>query len=164
MGVNFETTNVKSMNLAHNIIGFHHVSIKANQFESTVEFYKNLGFEPLHSWSLPEINMEKCTMLYHKAIHFYLEICDKNAAMPTQGRKRNAEDEYVENALLHICFVVKDAELARQQALGYGALDLSHGVAEVALKSDIKTVHVQNSLVYSPNGEVIEFLEQVDFA
>lgn len=152
------------MNLAQNIIGFHHVSIKAEQFESTIEFYKNLGFEPVHSWSLPEINMEKCTMLYHKAINFYLEICDKNAVMPTQGRKREAEDDYIENALLHICFEVKDANLARQQALQYGAIDLSLGVDEVELKSDIKTIHVRNSLVYSPNGEVIEFLERVNFA
>ncbi|WP_312191935.1 hypothetical protein [Sphingobacterium sp.] len=83
--------------------------------------------------------------------------------MPTQGRKRKTDDEYIENALLHICFVVKDAELARQQALAYGAKDLSHGVVDMDISNQSKTVKARNSLVYSPNGEVIEFLEKVDF-
>lgn len=151
------------MKLAQNIIGFHHVSIKAEQFDTTLAFYQHLGFEVVHSWSLPEINMEQCAMLYHKAINFYLEVCDQKADMPTQGRKRQAGDEYIENALLHICFEVKDAALAREEALQYGALDLSGGVSAIALNNPIKTVHVKNSLVYSPNGEVIEFLEQVNF-
>lgn len=151
------------MDLENNIIGFHHVSIKANEFENTLAFYKGLGFEIVHSWSLPDFNMEKCVMLHHKAIDYYLEICDKNADMPTQGRKRKTDDEYVENALLHICFVVKDAELARQQAFAYGAKDLSHGVVDMNISNQSKTVKARNSLVYSPNGEVIEFLEKVDF-
>ena len=79
------------MDLENNIIGFHHVSIKANEFENTLAFYKGLGFEIVHSWSLPDFNMEKCVMLHHKAIDYYLEICDKNADMPTQGRKRKTE-------------------------------------------------------------------------
>lgn len=151
------------MDLKNNIIGFHHVSIKANEFEHTVDFYRSFGFEIVHSWSLPEINMDKCVMLHHKAINYYLEICDKNADMPTQGRKRHINDEHIENALLHICFVVKDAERARQQALAYGATDLSHGAVDIDLSNRTKTVTARNSLVYSPNGEVIEFLEAVDF-
>ena len=151
------------MTLADNISGFHHVSIKAQNWEETLAFYKSLGFEVLHSWSLPEINMEKCAILHHPTINFHLEICDKQADMPTQGRKRQEGEGYVENALLHICFEVKDAELARRQALAFGARDLSEGLAEIKLRNELKTVHARNSLVYSPNGEVIEFLEAVDF-
>ena len=151
------------MNLADNISGFHHVSIKAQNWEETLTFYQNLGFEVLHSWSLPEINMEKCVMLQHPGINFHLEICDKNADMPTQGRKRQEGEGYVENALLHICFTVQDAELAHRQALAFGAIDLSKGLADMELRNELKTVHARNSLVYSPNGEVIEFLEPVKF-
>lgn len=159
----FEKTNLYLMDLKQNISGFHHVAIKANDLELTVNFYQQLGFEIVHEWSLPEFNLERCLMLHHKGINYYLEICDKNADMPTQGRKRMLQDPYIENALLHICFTVKDADAAREQALQYGAKDLSNGSAELPLKNGHKTVYVKNSLVYSPNGEVIEFLEQVAF-
>lgn len=151
------------MDLQNNIIGFHHVSIKAIDFDNTVRFYKNLGFEILHSWSLPDFNLQKCVMLYNKAINYYLEVCDKDANMPTQGRKRKPDDQYIENALLHICFIVKDADLARKQALACGAKDLSEQLFEIDLSNETKTIKVRNTLVYSPNGEVIEFLEKVDF-
>ncbi|MND61373.1 Glyoxalase-like domain protein [compost metagenome] len=159
----FESTKLSNMDLKNNIIGFHHISIKAKDFEHTVDFYKNFGFEIVHSWSLPDFNLEKCVMLHNRAINYYLEICDENGAIPTQGRKRRPDDEYIENALLHICFVVRDADAARKQALEYGAKDLSQGLFELDLSNNTKTVPVRNSLVYSPNGEVIEFLEKIDF-
>jgi len=151
------------MNLSNNIIGFHHVSIKANNFEETLLFYQKLGFQEVHRWSLPAFNLDKCVMLKHQAIGYHLEICDKDADIPTQGRKREVGDPYIENALLHICFTVKDAEEARKKALEIGATDLSNGVFTLDLVDGEKTVNVRNSLVYSPNGEVIEFLEQTTF-
>lgn len=151
------------MELTENITGFHHVSIKAKNIEETIQFYQKLGFEAVHDWSLPDFNIEKCAMLHQKKLNYYLEICDKNADMPTQGRKRLHEDEYVENALLHICFTVQNADEARKKALEYGAKDLSNGIFQLDLTNIGKTVNVKNSLVYSPNGEVIEFLEHVDF-
>lgn len=151
------------MDLSQNIVGFHHVAIKAQKFEETIAFYQKLGFETVHNWSLPEFNLEKCSILHNKVIDYYLEICDKSADFPTQGRKRKDDDEYIENSLLHICFVVKDAEVARQQAIKWGAKDLSNGVFQLDLSNKIKTINARNSLVYSPNGEVIEFLEKVDF-
>lgn len=164
LGMNiFDDIKLKDMDLQHNIIGFHHVSIKAKDFENTVDFYTHFGFEIVHKWSLPDFNLEKCVMLHHRAINYYLEICDEHADIPTQGRKRKPDDEYIENALLHLCFVVKDADLARKQALACGAQDLSQGLFELDLSNETKGIHVRNSLVYSPNGEVIEFLEQLDF-
>lgn len=151
------------MELKDNIIGFHHLSIKAQDFDGTITFYGKLGFKIVHEWSLPEFNLERCAMLFNASIGYYLEICDKNAAIPTQGRRRQEGDEYVENALLHLCFTVADAEDARIQAIAHGAQDLSGSVFQLTLRQDTKEVTVRNSLVYSPNGEVIEFLEQVDF-
>ncbi|MFD2965773.1 VOC family protein [Sphingobacterium bambusae] len=142
------------MNLAKNIIGFHHVSIKANDLDTTINFYQNLGFSTVHGWSLPEINMQKCVMMYNRSINYYLEICDKGAQMPTQGRARKDGDEYIENALLHMCFTVKNAAAARTEALKYGAKELSESAIELELTSVEKSVKVTNSLVYGPNEKL----------
>ncbi len=151
------------MNLQDNIIGFHHYSLKAENMDLTIKFYESLGFKVLHSWSLPDFNLKKCVMMHNRKINAYIEICDKNANMPSQGRKRNTDEELVENSILHICFVVKDAGKARVEALKNGAKDLSEGLFEIDLSNDNKNINVRNSLVYSPNGEVIEFLESVSF-
>ncbi|MEN7551681.1 VOC family protein [Rapidithrix thailandica] len=145
-----------------NIIGFHHFSIKAQRFQQTVDFYGTLGFKEVHSWSLPEFHLEQCTMLYHPRLNTYIEICDKKAHFPTQGRRRKEGEDFVENAIMHLCFVVKDAQRAYETALGNGAKPLSERTS-LQLNSPVKSVSVANSLVYSPNGEVIEFLEAVEF-
>lgn len=146
----------------NNIIGFHHFAIKAKDFERTVEFYKTLNFEIVHDWSLPEFNLEKCVMLKNTAFDCYIEICDNNADFPTQGRKRKQGDPYVENSLMHICFTVVDAKKAYEEAIENGAKPLS-AKETLQLQNPQKSVTVSNSLVYSPNGEVIEFLEAVVF-
>ncbi|MCD1116413.1 VOC family protein [Chryseobacterium turcicum] len=151
------------MNLAENILDFHHYSLKVTDFRSTLKFYKALGFHEIHSWELPSFNLKKGMMLYNEKINCYIELFDKDAEIPTQGRKRNADEEFVENSILHICFTVENAEKAREEALKIGAKNLSDGVFEISLANDEKSVEVRNSLVYSPNGEVIEFLEKVSF-
>lgn len=92
------------------------------------------------------------------AFDCYIEICDRNADFPTQGRKRKEGERYVENALLHIYFSVKDAQKAYHHAISNGATPLSEKTT-LQLHNTAKSVQVSNSLVYSPNGEVIEFLE-----
>ncbi|MGL4584395.1 MAG: VOC family protein [Flavobacterium sp.] len=151
------------MELKDNIIGFHHYAIKAQEYDNTIHFYEQLGFIQIHSWSLPDFNLKQATMLFQPKLNLYLEVFDKDADIPTQGRKRQNNDEHIENALLHICFIVKDANLARIEALKIGAKDLSEGTLAITLSNANKRVSVTNSLVYSPNGEVIEFLEEVSF-
>lgn len=145
-----------------NIIGFHHFAIKAQDFNATVAFYAALGFEVLHQWSLPQFNLKQCAMLRHKAFNCHIEICDRDADFPGQGRKHIPGEDYVQGALLHICFTVKDAKAAYASAISFGAKPLS--VREtLRLDNNGKSITVSNSLVYSPNGEVIEFLEAVSF-
>lgn len=151
------------MNLSDNIKAFHHYAIKAQNFHTTLHFYKQLGFKLIHDWSLPEFNLEKGGMLYNSKINCYIEIFDKNAEIPSQGRKRSNGEEFIENSILHICFVVQDAEKARISAIESGAKDLSEGVLNISLINSRKSINVRNSIVYSPNGEVIEFLENVIF-
>lgn len=150
------------MIMNNNIKGFHHFAVKAQNVDETIEFYRTLNFEITHSWSLPQFNLEKCVMMKNKAFDCYIEICDNNADFPTQGRKRIPGDPYIENALLHICFTVEDAEKAFNEAVKNGAKPLS--VKEtLELENLGKRVKVSNSLVYGLNGEVIEFLETVSF-
>lgn len=146
----------------NNIKGFHHFALKAHDIEKTIAFYKTLNFEITHSWSLPEFNLEKCVMMKNTGFECYIEICDYNANFPTQGRKRKQGDPYIENSLLHICFTVTDARKAYTEAIENGARPLSQKET-LELKNNGKTITVSNSLVYSPNGEVIEFLETVTF-
>lgn len=146
----------------NNIKGFHHFAIKAQDFDKTVAFYKTLHFRTVHNWSLPEFRLERCVMLKNTQFDCYIEICDRNAVFPTQGRQRKSGEEYVENALLHICFMVEDAQKAFDEAIKNGAKALS-SKETLKLSSSSKQVEVSNSLVYSPNGEVIEFLEHVVF-
>lgn len=144
------------------IKGFHHFAIKAQDFESTVKFYESLHFEIVHSWSLPEFNLKQCVMMRNKFFDCHLEICDQDADFPSQGRKHKKGEPYVQNSILHICFTVEDSAVAFEHALKNGAVPLSKKEA-LELKSRHKTIKVANSLVYSPNGEVIEFLEEVNF-
>lgn len=151
------------MNLSDNITAFHHYSIKVIDFDKTLKFYEALGFKEVHSWSLPTFQLKKGMMIYSEKINTFIELFDKDADIPTQGRKRKENEEFVENSILHLCFTVKNATLAREEALKSGAKDLSQGVFEIKLANHQKSINVRNSLVYSPNGEVIEFLENVNF-
>ena len=101
-------------------------------------------------------------MMKNKAFDCHIEICDSNANFPTQGRRRKQGDPYVENSLLHICFTVIDAKKAYEEAIENGAKPLS-AKETLELRNLQKATTVSNSLVYSPNGEVIEFLEAVVF-
>lgn len=151
------------MILQDNITAFHHYSLKADDVSKTIVFYEAFGFKQLHEWALPEFHLSRCAMLYNEKIQTYLEICDRDAQMPTQGRFRKKGDEYIENNLLHICFQVIDAEEARTAAITLGAQALSDGTFKLDLNSQRKSVPVVNSLVYGLNGEVIEFLQPAKF-
>lgn len=148
--------------MEYTITGFHHFAIKAQDLEATVRFYETLGFETVHSWSLPEFSLKQCVMMRNASVNCHIEICDKDANFPSQGRKHEEGEEYVQNAIMHICFTVTNAAAAFQAALKNGARPLSDKET-LFLDSGPRSVSVSNSLVYSPNGEVIEFLEQVVF-
>jgi len=143
------------------IIGIHHIAIRAEDFEGTVQFYTEvLGFSVGHTWSLPEFNLRQAAMLKSPDGNSYIEIYDNEADIPAQGRKKKPEEAFVQTALLHLCLTVEDSKKAYDLAIEGGAKPC-HEPMVLHLGNPAITVH--NSLVYSPNGEVIEFLERVDF-
>lgn len=145
------------METNHNILGIHHVAIRAKDFDKTVQFYtQGLGFTVSHSWALPAFNIKQACMLKSGDGHSYIEVFDYSANAPTQGEKADDDSEIKTGALLHFALNVVDAKLAFEQAIEAGGTEC---VVPMVLQLGNPPVEVKNSLVYSPNGEVIEFLE-----
>lgn len=141
-----------------NILGLHHIAIRATDFEQTIQFYiEGLGFTVRHEWSLPEFNLQRAVMLASPDGTSYLEIFDKDADIAAQGRKIKQDEPYVQTALLHLSFRVKNAAEAYLTAIAAGAISC---IEPTELELGTPSVKVRNALVYSPNGEVIEFIEK----
>ncbi|PSK89100.1 VOC family protein [Taibaiella chishuiensis] len=145
----------------HGITGIHHIAIRATDFEATLAFYTQaLGFSLSHSWSLPAFNLKQAAMLRAADGLSYIELYDEAADIATQGRKRLPGEPLTQTALLHICLGTGDAAAAFHRAIAYGATPC---IEPMALELGEPAIKVRNALVYSPNGEVIEFLEPVAF-
>lgn len=143
------------------VSGIHHIAIRAKDFDATVAFYtRALSFSLSHAWSLPEFNLKQAAMLKSADGHSFIEIYDEAADIPAQGRKRLPGEPLVQTALLHLCLTVDDATDAFHRAIRFGATAC---LEPMVLELGTPVVTVRNSLVYSPNGEVIEFLEPVAF-
>ncbi|WP_316802580.1 VOC family protein [Pedobacter nototheniae] len=145
------------MKANHNVLGLHHIAIRAKDFDRTLNFYtQGLGFTVSHSWTLPEFNIKQACMLKSADGDSYIEIFDYQANAPTQGQKANGDEEIKTGSLLHFALNVVDAKLAFNQAIDAGGQEC---VKPMVLQLGKPAVEVKNALVYSPNGEVIEFLE-----
>ncbi len=95
---------------------------------------------------------------YHStSVVFYLDFYFN---LVSQGRKRNAGEEFVRGALLHFAINVNDVSKAYEIALAHGAMKcIEPSVVELGSTDKV----VKNALVYSPNGEVIEFINESIF-
>ncbi|BBB93495.1 VOC family protein [Methylomusa anaerophila] len=147
------------MNLIENnkVYGIHHIAIRAKDFEKTVRFYiEVLDFNIRHIWSLPEFNLKQAAMLKSRDGSSFIEIFDNDADIAAEGRRPLAGEEPVQGSLLHFSVLVDNAELAYSRALSAGA---SPCVPPMTLFLGDPPLAVRNALVYSPNGEVIEFME-----
>lgn len=143
------------------IKGLHHLAIRARDFEKTIAFYTTaLDFSVSHTWALPAFNLKQAAMLKSWDGHTFLEIFDASAAVPMEGRPAQDGEPIRTGALLHLAMSVDDAEAAYRRCLLAGAKPC---IEPMTLSLGNPAVNVRNSLVYSPNGEVIEFLEGLPF-
>lgn len=139
-----------------NVKGIAHVAIQAENFEALVAFYTNaLEFTEVYRWSLPQHGIEMAAMLKSSDGVTMIELFDNKADIAGQGRKRAAGEEIVKGALLHLALNVDDVQAAYDTALRHGATQCI-APSTFALGKPGKIV--SNALVYSPNGEVLEFL------
>ncbi|WP_342415798.1 VOC family protein [Paenibacillus sp. FSL R10-2782] len=141
--------------------GLAHVAIQAQDYQATIAFYTEvLGFKRGHHWSLPSFQIREASMLISPDQITCLEIFDNDAVIPAQGKKASSEDEIAHGALLHFAFYVDDVNEIYQKALAHGARTF---VKPDQLTLGEPPLVVKNAVIYSPNGEVIEFIEDVNF-
>jgi glyoxylase I family protein len=120
--------------------GFHHVAIRAVDFDATVRFYlEGLGCSVHFEFSVPGR-------------------IDRAAFLDTgEGRRRRLDEEPTEGALLHFCFRVADVEASYARALAAGAVSRVAPSKRQLGGDPPAEVHI--AFVSGPNGEVIEFLK-----
>ncbi|MEK5408769.1 MULTISPECIES: VOC family protein [Paenibacillus] len=141
--------------------GLAHVAIQARDHQATIAFYTEvLGFKRGHHWSLPSFRIQEASMLISPDQRTCLEIFDNDAVIPAQGKKAASEQDIAHGALLHLAFYVDNVDEIYQKALVHGARTF---VEPNQLTLGEPPLVVTNALVHSPNGEVIEFIEDVDF-
>ncbi|MCU6709165.1 VOC family protein [Paenibacillus sp. J5C_2022] len=139
-----------------NVKGIAHIAIQAKHFEQAVAFYTEaLEFQVAHTWSLPEFQLKKAAMLVSADRHTCIEVFDDEAQIAAQGSKAHSEEEMKHGALLHIAVAVDNVQEAYDRALKHGAANC---IPPMHLKLGEPAWEVHNALVYSPNGEVIEFI------
>ncbi|QLG37761.1 VOC family protein [Paenibacillus sp. E222] len=141
--------------------GLAHVAIQARNYEDTLSFYTDvLGFKVGHSWSLPVFQITEACMLISPDQRTCIELFDPGAVIAAEGEPADSPEAVKHGALLHFAFYVDNVEKIYEQALAHGAKPY---VQPDWISLGEPPLQVRNAVVHSPNGEVIEFLEEVDF-
>ena len=135
--------------------GFHHVAIRAVDFDETIRFYtEGLGFRVHYRFSVPE-RIDRAAFLDAGDGRF-IEVFGDGSTVQAEGRRRFPNEEPTEGAVLHFCLRVADVEASHAKALAAGAK--SRVAPRTAQLGTDPLVEVRIAFVTGPNGEVIEFL------
>jgi len=130
--------------------GFHHVAIRAIDFDATVKFYaEGLGCSVRFEFSVPG-RIDRAVFL-DMGDGRYIEVFGPGSTVQSEGRRRQPDEGPTEGALLHFCFRVADVAAAYTRALAAGAVSRIAPVSAPVVGGEI-------AFVTGPNGEVIEFL------
>jgi glyoxylase I family protein len=136
--------------------GFHHVAIRAVDFDQSIRFYtEGLGFRVHFPFSIPG-RIDRAAFLDTGDGRF-LELFGQGSTVQAEGRRRQPNEERTEGALLHFCLKVADTDASYARALAAGAESRIEPRA-VRLGEDPQ-VEVRIAFVTGPNGEVIEFMQ-----
>lgn len=128
-------------------MGFHHVALKANDFEESFKFYtEGLGMKFYTSWG--EGN-GKIAML---------DLGDGGILELFAGGEKI---ESTNNGYIHFAVKVDDVDAAFNRAIEYGATVMSEPKV-VPLDSAPVKLTLNCGFVYGPSGEQIEFFKVVD--
>ena len=135
---------------------FHHVALRATDFDRTVKFYtEGLGFKVHYEFAVPG-RIDRAAFL-DAGDGRYVEIFGPDSAVQSEGRRRQPGEERTEGALLHFCLRVADTDAAYARALAAGAE--SRIAPRVSTLRQDPLVEVRIAFVTGPEGEVIEFFQ-----
>ena len=134
--------------MANDIIkgmGFHHIGLKAADFEKSLAFYKALGLKEIVRWGEGEKTIAMLDLGDGGRIELFA----------------NGGDEFAEcGKWVHFAVCVEDVEHAYQVALAAGAT--SHIAPKVVpLDSSPEKISINIAFVKGPDGEQVEFFKQV---
>ncbi|MFL5281074.1 MAG: VOC family protein [Rhodopila sp.] len=136
--------------------GFHHVAIRATDFDETIRFYtEGLGFKMHFPFSVPG-RIDRAAFLDAGDGRF-VEVFGQDSAVQSEGRRRQPDEERTEGALLHFCLRAADTPAAYAKALAAGATSRVEPVTRQLSQNPL--VEVRIAFVTGPNGEVIEFMQ-----
>jgi glyoxylase I family protein len=136
--------------------GFHHVAIRAVDFDETIRFYtEGLGFTVHYRFSVPE-RIDRAAFLDAGDGRF-VEVFGDGSTVQSEGRRRLPNEDRTEGAVLHFCLRVADVEASYARALAAGAE--SRVAPRTGQLGADPVVEVRIAFVTGPNGEVIEFLQ-----
>ena len=135
--------------------GFHHVAIRAVDFDETIRFYsEGLGFRVHYRFSVPE-RIDRAAFLDAGDGRF-IEVFGDGSTVQSEGRRRFPNEDRTEGAVLHFCLRVADVEASYAKALAAGAQ--SRVAPRTGQLGTDPLVEVRIAFVTGPNGEGIEFL------
>ncbi len=135
--------------------GFHHVAIRARDFDATLQFYtKGLGCSVHYRFSVPD-RIDRAAFLDVGDGRF-IEVFGSGSTVQSEGRRRRPDEEATEGALLHFCLRVADVDAAFASALAAGGIERI--APRTARLGGDPPAEVRIAFVTGPNGEVIEFL------
>jgi catechol 2,3-dioxygenase-like lactoylglutathione lyase family enzyme len=144
------------MSGAGQVTGFHHVAIRAADFDATIRFYtEGLGCSVHYRFAVPG-RIDRAAFL-DAGDGRYIEVFGSGSTVQAEGRRRRPDEEPTEGALLHFCFRVTDVEASYARALAAGAISRVAPSKRQLGGDPPAEVHI--AFVTGPNGEVIEFLK-----
>ncbi len=129
--------------------GFHHIAIKASDFDKSVDFYKALGLTERVRWG----EGDNRAVMFNMGDGGLIELF-------AGGSVREKTADEVNEHWLHLALKVDDVEYAYNTALNAGAtartapMEVSPDGAEPAMRMRI-------AFVYGPDGEIIEFFKEL---
>ncbi len=136
--------------------GFHHVAIRAIDFDATIRFYtEGLGFRVHFPFSVPG-RIDRAAFL-DAGDGRYVEVFGQESTVQSEGRRRAPGEEATEGALLHFCLRTTDVDTSYARAIATGATSRVEPVTRRLSEDPLTEVRI--AFVTGPNGEVIEFLK-----
>ena len=134
--------------------GFHHIAIRAFDFDATLKFYiEGLGFKPTHSWGEDgRANGEKDSRAA------MLDVGDGNYLEVFAGREGDPSAAIPEGGLIHFALRTSDTEAALERARSRGAT-VTMEPKRVIPPNSARPLEFHIAFIKGPNGEVIEFFD-----